>query len=295
MRDGRAGSAEALTSDVDGSLRSPAIVTRSTRVIQLAFCAAIPIFLPVVSLAALALYQRLPQTDPPAFALKSTLDRMRTLDREIAAGRATAEMTAERQAIETYVAARLRSIAANPATWSRRIPSFRPGDREQAARALAAHPNPSAEELQKADAAGARLLRNDQRQLEGLGTLQVRWQLIVRTLALGWIAAAVLGLLGALAARGGVMFRMLGTAVVRRDGAPASRLRTTLRALVAWAPAVAMFAVPRMAPGLAAGTPRGTVFHFAAMAVLIAGGIWAVRRPARGIQDRIAGTWLVPR
>ena len=76
LRDGRAGSAEALTSDVDGSLRSPAVVTRSTRAIQLAFCAAIPIFFPVVSLAALALYQRLPQTDPPAFALKSTLDRI---------------------------------------------------------------------------------------------------------------------------------------------------------------------------------------------------------------------------
>ena len=295
LRDGRAGSAEALTSDVDGSLRSPAIVTRSTRAIQLAFCAAIPIFLPIVSLAALAVYQRLPQTDPPAFALKSTLDRLTALDKEIAAGRTTAEMATERQAIETYVAARLRSIAANPATWTRRIPAFRPGHRELAARALAAHPNPSAEELQKADAAGTHLLRNDQRQLERLGTLEVRWQIIGRTLALGWIAAAVLGLVGALAARGGFMFRMLGTAVVRRDGAQASRLRTTLRALVAWAPAVAMFAVPRMAPGLAAGTSRGTLFHVAAIAVLIAGGIWALRRPARGIQDRVAGTWLVPR
>ena len=58
LRDGRAGSAEALTSEVDASLRSPAIVTRSTRAIQLAFCAAIPIFLPVVSLAALALSQQ---------------------------------------------------------------------------------------------------------------------------------------------------------------------------------------------------------------------------------------------
>jgi hypothetical protein len=29
--------------------------------------------------------------------------------------------------------------------------------------------------------------------------------------------------------------------------------------------------------------------------VLAAGALWAWRHPDRGIQDRIAGTWIVPR
>jgi len=296
LRDGRAESPEALTSAVDGSLRSPAIVTRSTRAIQLALCASIPVFLPIVALAALASTQRLPETDPQVFELKSTLDRLVAIDRQVSAGRATADMATERQTIETYVAARLRSTASNPATWTRRVPSFGSVRRELAARALAAHPNPSADEVRKADAAVARLLRDDRQRLANLGTLQARWRLVVASFSIGWIGAAVLGLIGALVARGGVMFRALGTAVVRRDGAPASRLRTLLRALVAWSPAVALFAAPRLVPGFPGISAQGGgMVHLATIAVLVAGGIWALRWPPRGLQDRIAGTWLVPR
>ncbi len=31
------------------------------------------------------------------------------------------------------------------------------------------------------------------------------------------------------------------------------------------------------------------------LAVFIAGAAWALLHPARGLQDRIAGTWIVPR
>lgn len=62
-----------------------------------------------------------------------------------------------------------------------------------------------------------------------------------------------------------------------------------------WSSAVALFAVPRVARGSSETTRGGSVFQAAAIAVLIAGSIWTIRRPPRGIQDRIAGTWLVPR
>jgi uncharacterized RDD family membrane protein YckC len=203
-------------------------------------------------------------------------------------------MASEREAIEIYVAARLRSIVTNPATWMRRFPSFNSDRRELAARALAAHPNPSTEQVQKADDTVARLLRSDQEQLDKLASAGFRWRLIMISMSIAWIAAAVLGLIGAVVARGGLTFRMFGTAVVTRDGAPASRLPALLRALVAWAPAVALSVVPRVLPGFSDTTLRGSVFRVAMIALLIAGGIWAIRRPARGIQDRIAGTWLVP-
>jgi len=31
------------------------------------------------------------------------------------------------------------------------------------------------------------------------------------------------------------------------------------------------------------------------VALLSAGAVWAILRPSRGIQDRLAGTWIVPR
>jgi len=38
-----------------------------------------------------------------------------------------------------------------------------------------------------------------------------------------------------------------------------------------------------------------TLLQTFVLAVFIAGAIWAALHPARGIQDRIAGTWIVPR
>jgi hypothetical protein len=38
-----------------------------------------------------------------------------------------------------------------------------------------------------------------------------------------------------------------------------------------------------------------TLLQTSLLAVFIAGAIWAVLHPSRGIQDRIAGTWIVPR
>ncbi len=300
LRDGRVESVEALRSAADGSLRSPAIVSRSTRAYQLAFCAAIPVFLPLIAISAVTMGQRLPQTDPTMFALKSCLDRLVKLDRMVRPGAATgglspAQMASEREGIEIYLATRLRGMVTNPATWMRRFPSFNSDRRELAARALAAHPSPSAEQLQKADETVARVLREDQEQLAKLTSAGFRWRIIVISMSIACIAVAVLGLIGAVAARGGLTFRMFGTAVVTRDGAPASRLRALLRALVAWAPAVALFAVPLVLSGFSDSTLRGMSLRVAAIALLFAGGLWAIRRPPRGIQDRVAGTWLVPR
>jgi hypothetical protein len=38
-----------------------------------------------------------------------------------------------------------------------------------------------------------------------------------------------------------------------------------------------------------------TLLESALRAVFIAGAIWALLHPSRGIPDRIAGTWIVPR
>jgi hypothetical protein len=95
---------------------------------------------------------------------------------------------------------------------------------------------------------------------------------------------------------------MLGVAVITRDGAEASRRRALWRAFVSWSP------LWLLAVGVAVSRPRITwldslddalAAHWVAMllatGLLLACAVWAIVRPERGLQDRIAGTWLVPR
>jgi hypothetical protein len=156
--------------------------------------------------------------------------------------------------------------------------------------------------------------------------------LIALTIALVLVAATAL--MDALMFRGGIM-RLLGLDLVTADGRLASRRRVFVRTLVAWAPvllvaAVAIWsiAVGEVSVSADAGLPsesgRGfepniqlsmrdtsrsavssvrrsglvdLILWLTPLAVLVmtAGAIVAIVNPARGIHDRLAGTWIVPR
>ncbi|MGO9201651.1 MAG: protein kinase domain-containing protein [Limisphaerales bacterium] len=101
-------------------------------------------------------------------------------------------------------------------------------------------------------------------------------------------AFACLPALVALVFRGGPILFATGVAFVRRDGTPASRGRLFWRATVAWSPAM-MVLWALATPGISLGRPwliLGVVFGLAFLSVAL---------PRRGLQDRLAGTWPVPR
>ncbi len=105
-----------------------------------------------------------------------------------------------------------------------------------------------------------------------------------------------IALLTAFLFRGGLLLRLFGIAVVTRDGAVASRFRTSLRSLVGWSPywivALACFGASRVRASHV--NPRA-ILVFGAI-ILAMAAVWdAWSHPERGFQDRIAGTWLVPR
>jgi hypothetical protein len=126
-------------------------------------------------------------------------------------------------------------------------------------------------------------------------------------------------LVSALAGRGGLGLRWSGLAVVTSDGQQASVLRGFWRAIVAWSPLLigllVMTTGPNSAlealltgssgllqpsigvdltlnPGIAALRLALLATAAVAAAVMLAMAIW---RPERSLQDRLAGTWLVPR
>jgi uncharacterized RDD family membrane protein YckC len=97
---------------------------------------------------------------------------------------------------------------------------------------------------------------------------------------------------------GGLMTRLLGLAVVTRDGTEINRWRSLVRVLVAWLPAILWLVYLAASPKMQGWVPNppspllGTVITLAAMSI---GAAWAVARPARGLHDWISGTWVVQR
>ena len=136
----------------------------------------------------------------------------------------------------------------------------------------------------------------------------------------GLMVAGTVGVLSALASRGGLALRLMGIAVVRRNGTPASLSRTRFRAIMSWLPVLAASAAafaghsplvtlipqapqflvlsPMALPVFFPNEPSFPFLRLAivmlALAVFALAVILAVLRPERGLQDRLAGTWLVP-
>ena len=97
-------------------------------------------------------------------------------------------------------------------------------------------------------------------------------------------------LIAALLFRGGVVLLIAGVTYVRKDGLSASRLLLFWRSLVAWSLAVPMFALSMLA--MAKHLTWQPWLGLALLGLLAA---VSVGLRERGLQDRLAGTWPVPR
>jgi hypothetical protein len=120
------------------------------------------------------------------------------------------------------------------------------------------------------------------------------------TVALGGVAILALG--AALVSRGGLM-RAVGMEIVTANGWSASRRRVFIRTVLAWAPlivaifpAIEVLYVRLYVGGLSpAYSTEAMILWGLAMLAMLAGALFAILHPGRGIQDRLVGTWIVPR
>jgi eukaryotic-like serine/threonine-protein kinase len=121
------------------------------------------------------------------------------------------------------------------------------------------------------------------------------WLVALSSAAGSSVVTMFLSALGALVTGSGFTFRPFGAALVNRRGKRASRIRALWRAAVTWIPMVVLLAVIKLSPK----PPDYRLSLLAVQTVLIAlvgaAAVWAIYHPARSIQDRLAGTWIVPR
>jgi len=108
-------------------------------------------------------------------------------------------------------------------------------------------------------------------------------------LAVGFGAAVICVIVPCLVAsmlfRGGALVHLLGIVFVDQKGVPASRWRVTARNLIAWLP---LALVPASMYVL-------EILPFIAGPVLVLAAVVSLLLPDRGLPDRLAGTWPVPR
>ena len=104
---------------------------------------------------------------------------------------------------------------------------------------------------------------------------------------MGWLMAAGVGVAVGTFSRGGLSMWIAGIAVVDARGKRASLPSALVRTLLLWTPVLCL-----------ALTPTSTMTNIAVVAAgniaLAIGGVWSVLAPQRRLQDRLAGTYLVP-
>ncbi len=94
----------------------------------------------------------------------------------------------------------------------------------------------------------------------------------------------------ALAFRGGLVLLLAGISFVRRNGERAGRLRLFFRALLVWAPLILTIVL-----SLVFSSKGGPWLTLISILMLFALTITSLALPGRGLADRLAGTWPVPR
>jgi eukaryotic-like serine/threonine-protein kinase len=103
----------------------------------------------------------------------------------------------------------------------------------------------------------------------------------------------IFGLLSGLLSRGGLVLRWLGIAVVTSSGSEVSRSRALWRSVIAWSPCVAVILIAPILFFLSLSVSLSIIGVL--LAVSLFGIIAAIINPEQGLQDRLAGTYLVPR
>jgi uncharacterized RDD family membrane protein YckC len=305
--------------------RGPAAVSRTKRAVHLVLCAILPII--VLANTVVAVYRQTsvpPRQDiaqPEIAELAFCLNWLANLK-----DLGVPSTGLRHRALEVYIAGRHRELISNPSTWS--APDlaereFSDQRRALAERVIATWPDPRESDVADAARTLKPYLDNVRagrqpfpRSWGGI------WQQLWLYTLLGLMVVGIVGLISAVAGRGGIALRLMNIAIVTKNGAVASGSRARIRSALSWFPLLAA-SVALCAGHLPLVTLTSPISNSVAYRVLVLppifvpddasmlfvrGGIATaaltvfalaaivgVVRPQRGLQDRLAGTWLVPR
>ena len=204
-----------------------------------------------------------------------------------------------RLAIETYLAGQHGALLRNPPLWSSSMQgpdADRPELRRLASDIAARYPSVTSEELARSMET-IRPTLDRVRPPQSLGVASPGVIVLTLMAGLGSLMSLFFSIVSSIAVPGGVATRLIGIAVVTRDGNEIGRLRSLARTLIAWGPILPwLVLVPNpIVMGFGPASPLPVLFISLAFGAMTAGVVWTIAAADRGLHDRIAGTWVVPR
>jgi len=277
--------ADAVAAALKPLLSRAAAVSRLRRAALVAGCIAFPVLACGGSYFGFAFLQELTRKNPGLMDLNVLL-QMRTSARFFAGKHAHLPTDGQ---VAIYIAHHYRGTITNEAIWSGpyALAMIRGEARAFAEQSVAEHPAPTEAEIKEAEAAVGKNLPEQQSPFVGKSPPAMP-VLVLGAMLLFYVAFPAV--VAALLFRGGLVLLIGGVTYVTKDGVRASRLRLLWRALVTWGPVFPLFCLAAVA----------FAKHWAwqpwlALALLGLLAAVSVALPQRGLQDRLAGTWPVPR
>jgi hypothetical protein len=246
----------------------------------LAGCLAFPVYMVVFLTFSHTMMKQRRQSNPGIMELSNLLQQ-----RQFNWGMGTQQKANFDHQLEIYIASHYRAEITEEASW-KSVPAattITGESRQFAEQCVADHPAPTAKEIADAEAAIKPHLPKPEVYNSPIFS-------IIPVLLICYLFVPTL--FTALVFRGGLMLRIAGMTFVRRDGAPASRLRIFWRTLVAWSPLFVLAVV--MGPVI-----HGPSYKLLSDTIVLAAyGSLVILSTVllnRSLPDRLAGTWPVPR
>ena len=279
---------EQLISNLKSLITQAAVVSRWNRLGHIASCGFVPIVIPAFLFLIMFLVGR---PYPDAKALQICLERLEKLQTQPSPLDANA--VRPQRPLEVYVAGRFRGMISDASFWSSPLGGalMSPSQRQIAERVLADHPDPPVTQVAKAAIELSPFL--DDLPRRGEERFSAFDALSGGALLFGWVS--ILGLFSALVFRGGVLLQLFRIAVVSKNGTRASRLRTFWRSCLAWSPWLLVMPIPFFTERPESIFDPQCLVPLLLVTLFVVGAVRSVANPERGLQDRIAGTYLVPR
>jgi hypothetical protein len=276
--------ADAVAAALKPLLGRVAAVSRLRRAALVGGCIVFPLLACGAGYFGLGLLQELTRKNPGLMDL-NTLLQMRKSARFW--GGKSAQLPDDRQ-LAIYIVHHYSGLITNETSWSSwMVVSMIKGDaRKFAEQSVAEHPAPTEAEIKEADATVDKYVPKQQFFAE---KIPPALPVMVLAVSLAFYVGLP-ALVAALLFRGGMVLLIAGVTYVRKDGARASRLRLLWRAILAWAPSFLVLVVTILALAI-----HWVWQPYLALALLGLLAVWSVALPTRGLQDRLAGTWPVPR
>jgi uncharacterized RDD family membrane protein YckC len=276
--------ADAVATALKPLLSRVAAVSRLRRAALVAGCIIVPVIACGGMFLGMSFIQQLTRKNPGLMDLCTLLEKRTSANYW---GGDKAYIPTDRQ-IALYIAHHYRGLITNADSWSNPmvLQMIKGEARKFAEQSVAEHPALTEAEIAEAeDTVGKhmpepRVFDAEPRSLQAM----VFESSLLLFVCLPALAAALL-------CRGGVVLVIAGVAYTRKDGALPSRLRLLWRAILTWCPLFLAFSVSIL---------ERKIWHLdweplLALALLGLLAVWSVALPVRGLQDRLAGTWPVPR